>query len=465
MVAVESQRVSSGYLVRRPRWDFRYYDPKYLEVEDLLNEGKYPVKPLAEVVRQIVNFGAYSLCNLLVWVDEGVPYLRVTDLKEWGIEWSSVPRIPSEIHDQLPKSKVHPGDVLYSMAGTIGLAVVAPEDLGECNSNQAIAQIRLEAGIDPHYLAVFLNTRLGRHQSERIANGQTVLNINMGEIGKIRVPIPPPAIQSRIAAIMQEAYSARRAMLAEAEALFETMDIWALKLLGISLTGFTPPRSFVVPEHILETRWDIAYHQPLNPALADSTVWCSFDQYAEAVRDTFTPSKEASTTHYYVGIQNMDNNPYSTRENALEMLGREINGLSKRFQGGDVLLARLGPTLVNKKSAIVPSDIRSGCGSPEFLVIHPRQDIDNRFVLWMVKAGFIVEQMLAKTRGATPSRTRLYAVDLHRLRVPKANSSQQQAIGQELEQRYARVKELRTKAEVVVVEAKAHVEQVILGKE
>jgi restriction endonuclease S subunit len=111
-------------------------------------------------------------------------------MKEDGINWETVPHIPLAVHEQLPKSKVYPNDVLYSMAGTIGLAVVAPEDLGECNSNQATAKIRLkDKTINPHYLAAFLNTRLGRYQSERIANGQTVLNINLGEIGNLQIPI------------------------------------------------------------------------------------------------------------------------------------------------------------------------------------------------------------------------------------------------------------------------------------
>ncbi|BAU42509.1 hypothetical protein [Leptolyngbya sp. O-77] len=173
---MESQLLSIDYLKLQPRWDFRYFDPKYLEVERLLHEGKYPLEPLEKFTRQIQNFGAYSLCNLLKWVEDGdsVPYLRITNLKEDGIDWTDVLRIEPEVHKQLPKSKVYPGDILYSMAGTIGLAVLAAESLGVCNSNQAIAKIRLKPdSLNPNYLVAFLNSRLGRYQSERIANGQT----------------------------------------------------------------------------------------------------------------------------------------------------------------------------------------------------------------------------------------------------------------------------------------------------
>jgi type I restriction enzyme, S subunit len=222
---MESQLLSINYLKCQPRWDFRYFDPKYLEVEKLLHQGQYPLEPLGKFARQIQNFGAYSLCNLLKWVEyeSAIPYLRVTNLKEDGIDWSDVLKISPEVHEQLPKSKVYSGDILYSMAGTIGLAALAPENLGECNSNQAIAKIRLKPGtLNPSYLAAFLNSRLGRFQSERISNGQTVLNINLGEIGKILIPVPPLDIQHALVTEMDRTRIEARRLRAEAEAVVTT---------------------------------------------------------------------------------------------------------------------------------------------------------------------------------------------------------------------------------------------------
>jgi type I restriction enzyme, S subunit len=219
---MEGQLLSIEYLKQQPRWDFRYFDPKYLEVEKLLHESIYPLEPLGKITRQIQNFGAYSLCNLLKWVEEenAIPYLKITNLKEDGIDWSDVLKITREVHEQLPKSKVYPGDILYSMAGTIGLTVLAPEDLGECNSNQAIAKIRLKPDtISPSYLVAFLNSRLGRYQSERIANGQTVLNINLGEIGKILVPIPPLEIQQIMVTEINSKRSEAKQLQLQAEAI------------------------------------------------------------------------------------------------------------------------------------------------------------------------------------------------------------------------------------------------------
>ncbi|NJL57158.1 hypothetical protein HC928_19990 [bacterium] len=219
---MESQLLSISYLKQQPRWDFRYFDPKYLEVEKLLHEGEYPLEPLGKFTRQIQNFGAYSLCNLLKWVEDenAIPYLRITNLKEDGIDWSDVLKIAPEVHEQLPKLKVYPGDILYSMAGTIGLTVLAPDDLGECNSNQTIAKIRLRSNtLDPSYLVTFLNSKLGRYQSERLANGQTVLNINLGEIGKILVPVPSLETQRMMVTEMNRKRDEAKRLRLQAEAI------------------------------------------------------------------------------------------------------------------------------------------------------------------------------------------------------------------------------------------------------
>lgn len=464
---MESQLQPLSYLRRQPRWDFRYFEPKYLKAQRSLESGKYPLESLGDHVREIVNFGAYSLCNLLVWVDNGVPYLRVTDLKEDGISWETVPHVPPEVHEQLPKSKVYSGDVLYSMAGTIGLAVIAPNDLGECNSNQAIAKIRLKpSGISPHYLATFFNSKFGRYQSERIANGQTVLNINIGEIGQLQIPIPPREAQDSIAVVMQSAYATRREKLAEAKRLVDTSGAWGLESLGLSFSGKANHRFFGVPNSVfVGERWDVNYHQPHNTVFDDATKWTTIEHYVDVAKDTFVPSKAPSSEFYYVAIEGMDNDPYSADDNAVQVRGTEINGLRQWFHAKDVLFARLAPCVINKKSVIVPTNVKEGCGSTEFIVIRPKESVDNRFVLWVLKTDFMLEQMQNKIRGAVPSRMRLHAEDLLKMQVPIASPQQQATIGTELETRRVEAKRLRAEAEQVVAEAKARVERMLLGEE
>jgi type I restriction enzyme S subunit len=465
---VESQLLSNKYILQQPRWDFRYFDPRYLEVEKQLNTGKYPVEPLASHIKQIVNFGAYSLCNLLVWVDDGIPYLRVTNLKEDGIVWSTVPHIPPDVHAQLPKSKVYPRDVLYSMAGTIGLAVVAPEDLGECNSNQAIAQIRLKDGIDPYYLAAFLNSKLGRYQSERIANGQTVLNINMGEIGRIRVPLPPRPIQDRIAQVMQEAYATRREKLAEAEAIEASINKYVLNQLGINWSEIEDVKRFTAPASGLRgSRFDVRYRSPrANHALAlleeGGYAVTTLENLIELIRYGASVKNDYSGAEIpFIRIGNLKPNQIDI-DDIVYFPESMRDALGKAFvQAGDLLMSRSGS--VGIVAVVTPEvdgfafgsfqikfRLRQGSANPFFIAYFLNSPVGNAQVEQQ-KTGSI--QMNITTEG------------IKALRVPLPPTELQDAIVHEADARRAEVARLRAEAETIVAAAKARVERMILGQE
>jgi type I restriction enzyme S subunit len=455
---------SSADIKIAQRWDFEYHDPALAQVIASLGRC-YPVVRFGDIITLLTDMGAFSLYKSEFFVDDGIPFLRVQNVQEQGVDLKKDTKyISREYHEQLKKSQLKPGDLLLTTKAIIGVAAVVREDLGECNMSQNLVRIHVTNGINPHYLTAFLNSRLGRTQTVSAATGPNQKYLNFERIRELKITLPPRPIQDRIAQVMQDAYAAQRQKLAEVDDLFKTMDAWAFELLGVSLTGFVPPRFFTKSAHSIGHRWDFSYHQASHPTFTNDD-WCSFEHYATTVRDTFTPSRQAAKEFYYIGIQSMDNDPFSTEENSAILRGDQINGLRKLFRGGDVLLARLGPTIGNKKSAIVPNTIIDGCCSPEFLVIRPKDGVDNRFLLWLVKADFLIGQMLPKTRGATPSRTRLYGDDLLKLSVPRAEPSQQQTIGRELERRRTEARRLRAEAKAVVAEAKARVERMILGEE
>lgn len=460
---MESKTLTIGYISQQPRWDFHYFDDKYLQIEKLLDQGKYPIEPLANYTKQIVNFGAYSLCNLLVWVNDGIPYLRVTDLKEDGISWSNVPRIPHEIHIKLPKSKVYPGDVLYSMAGTIGLSIVAPEEIGECNSNQAIAKIRLKSDrLNPYYLATFLNSQLGRYQSERIANGQTVFNINMGEIGLLRIPIPPRPIQDRIAQIMQDAYARRQHKLAEAEKLYQTIDNYVFTRLGISLEKVQEKKRFIKPiAEMYESRFDVDFNMGFH----------KFDPYINQVlpvkavakfpKRTRKLSNDAEAIFHYIDISSIDIK-LGTVEGAIEVT--EANAPSRARQvvhTGDIIVSTVRPT--RGAIALIQNDMEGFICSTGFTIIHSTEKISSAYLHLALRLSTTLEQF--RRRSAGSSYPAILESDIKETLIPVPDKEVQNEIATEITQRSNKAKSLHTQAENLVYEAKARIERMILGEE
>ena len=448
------------------RWDFDYHRPEYAQVIDSLGRV-HPVVGLGDIITLLTDMGAFSLYKTEFFTDVGIPFLRVQNIQEYGVDLAKDTKyISREYHEQLKKSQLQPDDLLITTKAIIGVATVVEPNFGDCNMSQNLVRIRLADGINPHYVAVFLNSRLGRTQTVTAATGPNQKYLNFRRIREVRIPLPPRDVQDRIAGVMQAAYASRRAKLAEAERLVNTMDEWALEQLGITFSGKGEERSFaILGSDLTRQRWDVGYHQPHNHIFDDASTWIMLGGLVEVKKDTVTPSKNPQAEYYYVAIEGMDNNPYSTDENAVRLKGEEINGLRQWFLGNDVLFARLAPCIVNKKSAQVPQAIEKGCGSTEFIVIRPKKGVDSRFVLWAIKADFMLEQMQSKVRGTVPSRMRLYAEDLLRMYIPIASLRQQVTIGDELEKRRAEAKRLRAEAEQVVAEAKAKVERMILGEE
>src|SRR3990170_921414 len=207
------------------RLDCHFYRPEFTAILTKLKQIKYPVVLLSELTKRpkgdIQNFGAYSLCNFIKFIDKGIPFIKVENYDEYGIKWDTVQYISEEVHQILPKSKLKKDDVLLSMAGTIGISTSFKENF-EANSNQAIAKIRLsDERVTPEFLSIFFNSKIGYLQSLRISNGAVQLNINLGEIGQILIPILPKQLQDKIASLMYTAYSLKKSRESEAQKLLD----------------------------------------------------------------------------------------------------------------------------------------------------------------------------------------------------------------------------------------------------
>ena len=145
------------------------------------------------------------------FTEAGIPFLRAQNLLNGTVSVDADPLyISEETHHALRRSQILPGDVLISIAGTIGRASVVPADAPEMNCNQAVAIVRPSQRIDRRYLLHWLS---GEDASSQIAKGQvtaTISNLSLGQIGKLQVPLPPLAEQKRIAAILDQADALRR---------------------------------------------------------------------------------------------------------------------------------------------------------------------------------------------------------------------------------------------------------------
>lgn len=163
----------------------------------------------------------------LEFSDSGYPFLRVQNIKDGRVDLGTDALfISSQTHRALARSVVRPHDLLISIAGTIGRVAEVPESAPEMNCNQAVAIIRLNDKAFRRYVYHALGADSTRNQLRLSEVTGTITNLSLGELAKVKIPLPPLPEQRRIAAILDHAdalRSKRRAAIAKLDSLAQSI--------------------------------------------------------------------------------------------------------------------------------------------------------------------------------------------------------------------------------------------------
>ena len=77
---------------------------------------------------------------------------------------------------------------------------------------------------------------------------------------------------------------------------------------------------------------------------------------------------------------------------------REFKGNGSKFEGGDILLARITPCFENGKTAVAPKLPEPAHGSTEFTVVRPKRDADHAFIYGLLRSpdfrDYAIKQMV-----------------------------------------------------------------------
>src|SRR5204862_4189797 len=93
------------------------------------------------------------------FTDSGVPFLRVQNIEGGSVNYErDTLFIDERTHQALERSQIRPGDVLVSIAGTIGRAGVVPQNAPPLNCNQAIAIVRTDGSVFRPFLRHWLES-------------------------------------------------------------------------------------------------------------------------------------------------------------------------------------------------------------------------------------------------------------------------------------------------------------------
>lgn len=190
-----------------------------------------PQVPLSSVCTRITKGTTPSSLGLPD-ADGDIPFVRVQDIdKNVLIAESVALRIPMETHHALSRSMLQSGDILVSIAGTIGRVCEVrslPPHGANCNQAVAIAK-PIPDVVRPLFLKCLLSDRSAQKQMRGAGVTGTITNLSLSQLGEIRIPVPSIEAQDRICDQLE--------MLANIGERFQNSFITA-KRLSDSLTSF-----------------------------------------------------------------------------------------------------------------------------------------------------------------------------------------------------------------------------------
>ena len=161
-------------------------------------------------------------------VGTGLPFLTVKDVSASGLDFSGCSFISESDYLVAKAGNSAPmqGDVLFSKDGTVGkVHVVSTDQPFAVLSSLAI--LRPTAGkVDPDYLGHVLRSPAVLDDALKKKTGSAIRRIVLGDLKRVRLPLPPLKEQRRIAAILDQAETVRcqrRAALAQLDSLTQSI--------------------------------------------------------------------------------------------------------------------------------------------------------------------------------------------------------------------------------------------------
>lgn len=174
------------------RIDSEFQLKEYIKSIDKIKERPY--KNFDEYI-ELLTDGKHGGVEL---TDEGVIFLRTTNIKENKIDLSDLRYISNEESNETKRAEFSEKDLLLTTIGTIGLCVKVPKDFPRATINQNLVRIVLKNKNYSSIVCCFLNSKFGRHQTLRFGAGNVYQMINYPNLKKIKIPKFTPQLSKII---------------------------------------------------------------------------------------------------------------------------------------------------------------------------------------------------------------------------------------------------------------------------
>ena len=170
------------------------------------------------------------------YVENGIPFVRIADLKNGLIDTTGMAHISPEVHAAEVKTALRLGDIVLSKTAIPAASFV---NLDECNVSQDTIAVRLaqvwKEQLRSAFVVAFLNSRYGLALMERQFQGNVQAHLSLPDGKKLSLPLFSLSLQD----VVQNAYLLAHEKLQEARKHTTGAEQTLLRALG--LENWQPP--------------------------------------------------------------------------------------------------------------------------------------------------------------------------------------------------------------------------------
>ena len=374
---------------------------------------------------------AYGILQPGNEVADGVPMIRTVDIGADGLSGTRIIKVSKKLHDEYKRTALKGGEVLLSVMGTVGRTMVVPESCSGWNVNRALAVMRLNDKVDVHYFSEYLKSPFINARLVEQAIGSAQKRINLGDLRKYELNLPPLPEQQKIAKILSTWDKA----ISTTEKLIETSKQQKKSLMQQLLTG---------KKRLLNPETGKAFEGEWEQVSFGDIVKTPSKKYDPRKSDDILPCIElehiAQESGLILGTANSN----------------ELASIKNHFNAGDILFGKLRPYL---KKYYQPNF--NGVCSTEIWVLKAQEKITSEYLYQFIQTNIFISEA-NKSAGSKMPRADWGVVSELIIKIP--NKKEQQKIASALTSSDKEFELLETKLAHLKQEKKALMQQLLTGK-
>ena len=186
----------SGKQSKDDTWKAKYKEPLPPKLEELTNLPEaWGWATLDQIMKKIVD-GTH---HTPTYIENGVPFLSVKDIRDENIYFDNCKYISPSEHEVLcQRCKPEPGDILVTKSGTIGRCAVI-ETNRSFSLFVSVALLKpATQEVLPEYISIAFQAWLQTINVQNDVTGSAIKNFHIIDFRKLALPIPPIAEQKEI---------------------------------------------------------------------------------------------------------------------------------------------------------------------------------------------------------------------------------------------------------------------------